>query len=144
MALSGVGTKFRRWNDGTSSWETIAEVTNISGPNMSRGTYDSTALDTEGGYRTFISGFRDPGTLSLSMNFNRDGYELMKGDFEDEVNKNYEILLPDADTTSLEFEGFVTECPLEVPTDGIITADISIQVSGKVNLESGSGPSPNA
>lgn len=144
MALSGVGTKFRRWNDATSSWETIAEVTNISGPNMSRGTYDSTALDTEGGYRTFISGFRDPGTLLLSMNFNRDGYELMKGDFEDEVNKNYEILLPDADTTSLEFEGFVTECPLEVPTDGIITADISIQVSGKVNLESGSGPSPNA
>jgi len=144
MALSGVGTKFRRWNSDTGAWEDIAEITNISGPTPSRGTHQTTALDTEGGYHTYVGGFREPGTVTLSMNFNRDGYELMKSDFEDPDNKNYEILLPDEDNTSLEFEGLVSECPLEIPTDGIITADVTIQLSGKTNLESGSGPSPNA
>lgn len=143
-AISGVGTQFRRWNSVTGAWETIAQVKSISGPGMSRGTSDTTALDTTGGYKTFIAAFRDPGTVSLTMNFTRDTYEQMKDDFEDDDAQNYEIVLPDAETTTLEFEGLVTELPLSVPTDGVITADVTIKVSGAVTLDSGSGPSAGA
>ena len=141
MAITGKGTQFRRWNTVTGAWDTIAEITNITGPGMTSDTVDTTALGTVGGYRTFIRGFRNPGTLSLSMNFTRDTYEQMKTDFESDDLQNYEIVLPDADTTTLEFEGFPTELPLTIPTDDKISADVTIQISGEVTMESGSGPS---
>ena len=144
MATSGVGTQFRRWNTSTGAWENLAEIKSITGPGMSRGTSDTTALDTTGGYKTFIGAFRDPGTVSLTMNFTRDTYEQMKDDFEDSDAQNYEIVLPDDETTTLEFEGIVTELPLSIPTDDVISADVTIKVSGQVTLDSGSGPSAGA
>lgn len=144
MAISGIGTLFRRWNSTTGEWENIAEINNINGPGMSRNTIDTTALDTEGGYMTFIAGLRDPGTITMPMNFTRDGYEQMKEDFESDTPQNYEIVLPDADTTSLEFEGLVTELPLTIPPEDKVTIDVTIQISGQVTLESGSGPSAGA
>jgi len=136
-AIAGVGTKFRRWNG--TAWEDIAEITSITGPSMSRDTIDVTSLDSVGGYREFIAGFRDAGTVTLSMNFTRDTYDLMKGDFESDDLKNYEIILPDDEETSLEFEGLVTELPLTIPTDDKVTADVTIKISGQVVVNSGSG-----
>ncbi len=141
MAEAGVGTQFRRWNSGTGVWDTIAEINSITGPGMTRDVIDTTALDTTGGYRTFITGFRNPGTVVLAMNFTRDSYETMKDDFENNTEQNYEIVLPDDDTTTLEFVGLVTELPLTIPPDDKISADVTIQISGQVTLESGSGPS---
>lgn len=140
--IAGVGTKFMRWNSTTELWEDIAQINNITGPGMSRDTIDTTSLDTEGGYRTFITGFRNPGTITLSMNFTRDTYELMKDDFESDVAQHYQVVLPDADATSLAFEGLVTELPLTIPPDDKVTADVTIQISGAVDMESGSAASP--
>jgi len=139
QAVAGVGTKFRRWNG--SNWVDIAEINSITGPNKSRDTIDVTSLDSTAGYREFIGGFRDGGTVTLPMNFTRAGYELMNTDFEVDVLKNYEILLPDDETTSFEFEGLVTELGLGIPADDKITADVTIKVSGQVVINSGSGSS---
>lgn len=141
MAQTGVGTQFRRWNTLTSAWEKLADIKSISGPSMSRATHDSTTLDTSGGYSTFIAGLRDAGTISLTMNFNRTSYEIMKNDFESDTIQNYEIVLPDSENTSLEFEGLVTEVPLDIPSTDLITAKVTIKISGPVTLDSGSGPS---
>jgi predicted secreted protein len=137
-AISGVGTGFFRWNAGTGQWVKIAQVKSIGGPTMTRAFIDTTTLDTTGGYRTFIAGFRDPGQITLNMNYERDGYEAMKTDFESEEVQNYMIVLPDEDVTSLMFEGLVTELPLNIPTDDVVTADVTIKVTGQVTLESGS------
>lgn len=136
-AISGVGTHFRRWDGG--NWINLAEINSINGPTKSRDTIDVTSLDSTGGYREFIGGFRDGGTVTLPMNFTRDSYELMNNDFESDVIQNYEILLPDLEVTSFEFEGVVTELGLAVPVDDKITADVTIKVSGKVVINSGSG-----
>lgn len=140
-AVSGVGTKFRRWNTSTKLWETISEINSVSGPRATRATIDVTSLDSEGGYREFIAGFRDAGTISLNMNFTRSGYELMKDDFESDVIKDYEVVLPDVEHTTLEFQGLVTEVPLDIPMDNKITCAVTIKISGPVNVGSGSGPS---
>lgn len=139
--VSGVGTIFRRW-DG-SAYQDIGQINSISGPTMTRNTIDTTSLDTTGGYRTFIAGFRDPGTITLNMNFTRDTYEVMKDDFESDTEKDYEILLPDVENTSLNFSGLVTELPLDIPTDDKVTANVTIKISGQVSLNSGSS-SPGA
>ena len=70
-AFSGLGTKFLRWDSSnpTSSgdWEVIAEVISISGPTMTREFIDVTSLDSIGGYREFIAGFRDGCLLYTSI-----------------------------------------------------------------------------
>jgi len=136
-AKAGVGTIFRRWNTVTHKWHNIAEINSITGPGMSRDTIDVTSLDSTGGYREFIGGFRKSGTVALKMNFTRATYELMKDDFEDDALQNYEIILPDNENTTIEFEGLVTELPLSIPADDKITADVTIQISGQVTVNSG-------
>jgi predicted secreted protein len=135
-AIAGVGTIFRRWNG--SSWDNISEVNSITGPGMKRDTIDVTSLDSTGGYKEFIAGFRDAGTVALNMNFTRSTYDQMKGDFESNDLVNYEIVLPDDDVTSLEFAGLVTECPLSIPAGDKVSADVTIQISGPVVVNSGS------
>lgn len=136
-AVAGVGTRFRRWNALTTEWVDIAEINSITGPGKSRESIDVTSLGSTGGYREFIAGFRTSGTVALAMNFTRFTYDLMNDDFEDDDAQNYEIVLPDDENTTLEFEGLVTELPLTIPTDDKITADVTIQITGQVVVNSG-------
>lgn len=135
-AVAGVGTVFQRLNPNTDTWEDIAEINSIEGPNEDRDTIEVTSLDTEGGYDEFITGFMEGGTLVLNMNFNRSGYEVMKQDFEIDLVRNYRIVLPDDENTTLEFEGLVTEIPITMEADNQLTADVTIQVSGEVTIAS--------
>ena len=137
-AVSGVSTVFRRWNASTGVWVAISEINTITGPSMTRDTIDVTTLGSTDGYREFIAGFRDGGTVVLSMNFTRTQYATMKDDFESDTLVNYEVVLPDTATTTLEFEGLVTELPLVIAPDDKITLDVTIKISGTVTLNSGS------
>jgi len=137
QAINGVGTIFQRWNG--SAWVHIAEIKSIDGPSKTRDTIETTNLDTTGGYKTFIASFRDAGTVQLSMNFTRATYELMDDDFASETLKNYEIILPDSEVTSIEFEGLVTELGLSITTGDVVSAPVTIKVSGAPVMNSGSG-----
>lgn len=141
MAIAGVGTVFNRWDATSGSsggWKPVAEINNITGPGMSRDTIDTTALDTTGGYRTFITGFRNAGTITLAMNFTQATYLAMKVDFEANTAVSYQIVLPDVEQTVIEFDGLVTEIPITIPPDDKITADVTIQISGPVDVFAGS------
>ena len=133
-AIAGVGTLFQRW-DG-EEWDTIAEINSIEGPTMDKDNIDVTSLDTAGGYDEFITGFMDGGQLVLNMNFTRSGYEVMKSDFEIDVARDYRIVLPDDEDTTLEFEGLVIEIPLTMEAEDKLTADVTIQVTGEVVVAS--------
>jgi len=134
-AVSGVGTQFRRWSG--TAWADLSEINSISGPTMTRDFIDVTSLDSTGGYREFIAGFRDAGTISLSMNFTRNTYEAFLADFESPDVHYYEICLPDGELTTIEFAGLVTEVPITIPTDDKITADVTIKISGNIEVASG-------
>ncbi len=131
MAIAGAGTIFKRWNTAEAIWETIANITNIIGPSITKNMLDTTALDTIGGYRTFISGLRDAGEVTMSMNFTRDGFDKMFIDFVTDWPCKYEIILPDEDITSISFNGLVTTIPLTIPSE-IVTMEITIKISGPI------------
>lgn len=133
MAFSGVGTKLERSDDGGTTWTEIGEVKTIKGPSMSRETLDSTSLATTGGYRTFITGFRDGGTLTFTVNFTNAGYSAMKADFESDTEVQYRVTLSDSGPTVISFNGLVTECPITIP-EGIVTFDTTIKISGEVTV----------
>lgn len=136
-AFSGVGTQFKR-GDGASNeaFTAIAEINSIGGPDMSRDTIDVTSLDSTGGYREFIAGFRDGGEISLDMNFTLATYDDMKLDFESDDTVNYQIVLPDTGNTTFEFAALVTGLGVAVPMDDKVTATVTLKISGQVTLTS--------
>ncbi|MFA5935005.1 MAG: phage tail tube protein [Candidatus Paceibacterota bacterium] len=135
QAISGIGTTFHRWNG--STWDAIAEITSIKGPGPKRDQIEVTNLDSVGGYKEFIAGFKESGSISLTMNFIRSNYDLLLTDFESDELQNYEIVLGDAVATSFEFEGLVTELPLSVSAKDAITMDVTILISGQMIVNSG-------
>lgn len=133
--FAGVGTTFQRW-DG-HDWQTIAEVRAITGPSTNRDIIDVTSLDTEEGSKEFIPGFKQGGEVSLAMNFTRDTYELMRGDFEGQSEEDYAIVFEDDDSTYIEFLGLVTKLPLAVEADDSIKANITIVITGAMEFGAG-------
>ena len=73
------------------------------------------------------------------MNYTREGLDEFLADFQNDVIQNYEIVLPD--NTSIEFEGYVQEFPLTIPTDSQITMEVTIKVSGAPVINSGANSS---
>ena len=136
-AVAGVGTLFRRWSG--TAWVDLAEINSISGPSITRDTYEVTSLDSTDGYREYKGGFRDGNNVQLTMNFTRSTYDTMKTDFEDDDAQSYEIVFPDTENTSFEFSAFVMEISLEIVTDDKITSTVNLKVTGPVTVDSGSG-----
>lgn len=134
-AMSGVGVQFHRWNG--SHWDSISEITSIKGPGMKRETIEVTNIDSVGGWKEFIAGFREAGTLSLSMNFSRGNLDLFMEDFASDDEQYYEIVIPDAQITTIEFSGMVTELPLSITAKDAITNDVTIQITGMPVVNSG-------
>lgn len=138
-AISGVGTRFYRWN-GSSDWVELSEINSFSFDGLSRDTIDVTDLKTAAnndGYRSIITGLRSSGTVSFNMNFTYDKYDEMKTDFESDNNQIYLLVLPDSRRTYMEFEGLITDLPLDVPMEDRINSDITVAVDGKVDIGSG-------
>lgn len=138
-AISGVGTKLYRDSAGDSSlasWEAISEVLSISGPTMSRGTIDVTNLDSAGGYREFITGFRDAGEITVNINYYKDGYKSLKEDFEADDPRWYKIVLPD--NQALWFEAYVTGIPLDIPLDSQISYNVTFKITGATDYDADS------
>ncbi|MFP4047479.1 MAG: phage tail tube protein [Bacteroidales bacterium] len=131
-AITGQGTIFIR------NSEEISEINSIEGPGKSRETIDVTKLEDEDGYRQYIGGLREPGTVTLNMNFTRTGFDLFNEDFESDDIQDYEIQFPDDENTTFIFSGLVTELPVSVPIGDKITMDVTIQISGKVDTEGSS------
>jgi predicted secreted protein len=135
MPQVGKGTVVRLWNG--ASWEQIAEVKSIGGIGGSRNTIDTTTLDTED-YRTFIGGLRDNGELSLTLNWSRSVDSTFRTSFESDANDEWEVVLPDDDVTSFQFEGTITNLSMNIPIDDLITMDVTIKISGGISISSGS------
>lgn len=131
-AITGQGTIFKR------NGEAIGEINSIDGPTKSRETIEVTRLEDVDGYRQYIAGLREPGTVTLNMNFTRENYDLLNADFESDTIQTYAIELPDEDETVFTFNGFVTELPISIPIGDKITCDVTIQISGKVNQSTAS------
>ena len=134
-AIAGLGATFKR-GDGVSaeSFTAIAEVVNISGPGLTRDFIEVTHLGSSGGYREFITGFRDGGEYTFTVNFVRAEYDLLLADYENDDSVNYQVVLADTDSTTLEFAGYVTALPMTIPFDDKVTVDVTIKITGGVTI----------
>lgn len=129
-AFAGVGTLFKR--DSTS----VAEINSISGPNMTRDTIDVTNLNSTGGYREFIPGFRDGGEVTLSCNWALDEWSDWLADFQSDTIVAYSITLANTEASVISFSAYCVGMGTEVPTDDKVTNEVTLKISGAVTIAS--------
>lgn len=136
-AIAGVGTEFQR-GDGASNevFTKLSEVTSIAGPNLTKAQIEVTSLDSLDGFREFITGFKDPGEITLEMNYTRDGYATLKEDFDSEDEWNYQIVFPDDGNTTLSFAAFVTGITVNTPFDDKVSMTVTFKIDGPVTMTS--------
>lgn len=129
-AFAGVGTILKRGE------VAVAEISSISGPNISRAHIDVTNLDSTGGYREFIAGFRDAGEVTLTMNFTFTTWQDFKDDIDQEASVEYSITLPNTEGTIITFDGLVTALGMAIPFDDKVTSDVTIKIDSVLVISS--------
>jgi predicted secreted protein len=128
LAQRAVGTKFQ------IGAQYVAELSEIGGLDLSADTIDVTALDSTGGYRSFIGGFKDAGEVSLSGFFNPGdlGQAALYNDFLSGVTDNFTILFPFG--ASWTFAGVITGFKTSAALEDAISFEATVKVSGQPTL----------
>ncbi len=116
----------------------IAEITELTPPQMSRDDIDVTSHQSSDGYREFISGLRDGGEVSFKANWlptnsTHDGTTGILETFNDDVNHNWKIILPNTLIT-IAFSGFLTAFEPDLPLEEQAQLSGTIKVSGKPTI----------
>jgi predicted secreted protein len=134
----GYGTKYQT-GDGSSpeAFTDTAFVTSITPPGMSRDSIDVSHMQSPDAWREFIAGMKDGGEVSLELNFRPGGsaFLAMLAEFNlasASATKTRRIVWPD--TSSMEFEAFLTGFEPETPMDDKQAASATFKVSGRPYL----------
>lgn len=138
--LDAFGTALQRSDMASSpTFTEIANVSTISGPSISRNTYDVTSHDQTDAYMEFIGGLKDAGEVSLELNWDpateatHDDSTGLLADLEDTDPRDYKLVFPDG-TTEWAFSAILTSFEPDHPVDGKITASATFKLSGKPTL----------
>lgn len=119
----------------SEAFTSVAEITELTPPQMSRDDIDVTSHQSSDGYREFISGLRDGGEVSFKANWlptnsTHDGTTGLLETFNDNVNHNWKVILPNTLIT-IAFSGFLTAFEPDLPLEEQAQLSGTIKVSGK-------------
>ena len=129
----GHSTQMQRSDDGTSggSFASVGSIREITPPALSRDSVDVTAMDSADAFRQFIPGLKDPGEMSVVLEF--DPSEAVQTSWESDFNSSaigyYKIIFPDS--TEWGFTAFVTAYEPETPIDGEMRVTVTLKLTGK-------------
>ena len=135
MAKRALGTKLKI---GSVSPVTVAGLTSINGLELSADTIDVTTLDSDGGYREFIGGFKDAGEVSVEGYFEPEtgkGQKELYDLFESGATEDFVIEFPN--NAKWEFKGVVTGLSTGASLEDPLSFSATIKVSGKPTLTVG-------
>ncbi|ACT00221.1 phage tail tube protein [Paenibacillus sp. JDR-2] len=109
----------------------VAELTSISGPELSADTIDVTTLDSNG-WREFLQGLKDGGEVSISGFFNTSdiGQMAVYQAFNQGSLDSYTILFPPALGASWTLNGIATGISTSAELEDVVSFEATIKVSG--------------
>lgn len=128
--IVGVGAELRV-GDGASVevFASIGECISIGGPTMDSEEVDFTHLGSTSGYREKLQGFKDAGQIDVNMNWVATDFDALLVLYNSGDVMNWELELPDDDSSTYEFQGWVKTCPMDVP-EGRVTNKVTIRLTG--------------
>jgi predicted secreted protein len=112
----------------------IAFLNSIDGLEVKANTIDTTALDTTGGYKTFISGFKEVSDVQLSGFYSSKDHDVFMTDFNAQTSTTYDIQFPPAGGattgTKWSFTALVVGFKTKAAVDNVISFDVTLKVVG--------------
>ena len=136
MSNAIIGSKTQMQIDVGGTLTTIAEVLTITALSLTTESISKTSMDSTDHFMDYIPGFRDGGEVSFDVNYifdavTHDGDTGLLQDFADlETSvRDWRIIFPEG--SIWEFSGFVSGFTLNDPVEAVITASITIKVTGK-------------
>lgn len=153
MAVKTQGTQLFILDPTSSSGCEVLAVecsVSMSGLGAAREQIEVTCLENDA--REYVGGLATPGALTVTVNFDPANeshyrlYEFWKAntDFSLAIGFGPETSIPDVDTacefdfptdrTFIEAAGYVSDLPLEIALNSVVTAAIPIQLSGEYTI----------
>lgn len=150
MAIATQKTKLYYYDEGTSKVVTIGCPTSISGAGGGTNEQiETTCLSDES--RTYIKGLNTPGEVSFDVNFDpSDDSHIDLKDLHSSGDKvHWAIGFSDGEDdptwdnddwkftkrSNITFKGFITELSFDFSMNEVVTASVSIQISGDSKIE---------
>ncbi len=138
QALSAFGTLLKI-GDGASSetFTTIAEVTDIGGPELALEIAEVTSHSSTNGWKEKIGALLDGGQVSFSINYiptnsTHNNTNGLIADMVARTLRNFTLTFPQA--TVWSFSALVVGFSPTEPIDNALTADITLEISGQPTL----------
>ena len=137
------GSQLKIGDDGTTEVFTkVAEIIDISGPDMSRDVIDVTNQDSPDGWREFIPGLRDGGEIGVTANWipadaTQDATDGVLSKFEDDVLHNWQIITANdgsSGTMTISLAAIVTRFNVNLAMEEQAKLDFALKVSGAVTI----------
>ena len=137
--IVGVGATLQVGSNASpTTWTSIAEVVTISGPEVSSDLVEASTLDSAAGYKEFIAGNQDGGTLSLTLNFvNTSAQRDLRALQGALVASPFRLLLPTSPTSWFYFDGRLVDWSQGAEPNAPMQAEVGIKISGAVTFSSG-------
>ena len=134
-AAAGVGSEFRLGNSASPIVYTkVAEILSISGPEVTAEEIDVTSLDSTGGFKEYITGLKDGGTVSLEANWIKGNAQQlsMRDAVASGASQNLQIAFADSPQTIATFTGKVTSFGMGADPTSQLKANFSVRISGSI------------
>jgi predicted secreted protein len=116
----------------------VAEVKDISGPNLTRTAIDVTHQQSPGRWTQMIKGLKTPGEVTFDINYlpsdaSHNAATGILSDFAvDNVIDPWSIVFPDG--TVWTFPAFVSEFTPNAPVNDVFTASVTLTIAGQPTL----------
>jgi hypothetical protein len=123
-------------HEASTVWTAVAELVDITPPNVEADDIETSHMLTPEQFKTFDPGWADGGEVEFTVQYEKAKNATLYGLFRQP--KGYRVLFADAPGPSgsrWKFNGHVKGFSNEVDREGLITADITIKISGKPVFE---------
>jgi predicted secreted protein len=120
----------------------VAQIRNLSGPTMGSDALDVSSHDSPNFDRQFLQGMKDPGEVTLELIFDpADATQAGAPDADSlldlyvrGVQNTFRITWSDTGATIWEFTAFVQSYETDGPFDDVLTASVTLKLSGSLNF----------
>lgn len=115
----------------------IGQIKDISGPSFELGTEDASHHGST--WREYVPTLLDAGEISFEIAFDPDDathYSETAGSLwhtmSNRIKRNFKLVLPDPNAFEIAFAAYVTSFELNEPVEGLLTANITLRLTGSV------------
>jgi hypothetical protein len=128
----GVGAKLYYWDEDTSAYIEITEVDSLAWDGTSRHVAEVGGLNPSDFHVRKLQGLLNAGAITATIRYKFDQYLTLKNQEETRGNFYYLVELPDG--AGLEWEGFISELPINFSDGEVMQGDVVFQIDGKMDF----------